>query len=150
MAPKITPTTAARRGSARPLRQGLRPDTCVDRRSPDAAGKDDENCGRESVARSETGHNENGLKPITGAALDGLQLSHPGIHIPARRFGSPHCTPGTGVNLWGASPLYISEVELRSIFECDQCNKSTRRRQLRGGNNPWRGSLRMCREADNS
>lgn len=52
------------------------------------------------------------------------------------------------MKLWGRSPRSISEVVLRSMLPCDHCNKSTRRRQLRGGNEPWRGSLRMCREAD--
>jgi hypothetical protein len=53
-----------------------------------------------------------------------------------------------GVNLWGANPLGFSP-----LYEFGTCLKdsipnvviqdaSTRRRQLRGGDDPWRGSLR--------
>ena len=46
-----------------------------------------------------------------------------------------------GVNLWGGSPLCDSGNRRRSKcqFECSE-RESTRRRQLRRGNEPWEGS----------
>ena len=54
-------------------------------------------------------------------------------------------TPDMGVNLWGASPLYENgNGSEDSIPNVNRPSKSTRRRQLRGGDEPWGGSLRMC------
>src|SRR6266508_6875080 len=46
------------------------------------------------------------------------------------------CTPGTGVNLWGGSPLY----ENLEVFIVVNTNKSTSRRQVRKGDRPCEGS----------
>ena len=59
-------------------------------------------------------------------------------------------TPDMGVNLWGVSPLYengsLKEDSTPNVISDRQ---STRRRQLRGGDEPWEGSLRTLDRCSN-
>ena len=49
------------------------------------------------------------------------------------------CTPGTGVNLWGESPLYMNPANVIDI------DTSTSRRQGRNREGPSEGSRRAKR-----
>jgi len=58
--------------------------------------------------------------------------------------GYPIGPPVMGVNLWGASPLYeTGSLKEYSIPNVHSDWQSTRRGQLREGDQPWKGSLRM-------
>jgi hypothetical protein len=59
-------------------------------------------------------------------------------HAAKRSAWNDLCTPGTGVNLWGASPLYENHG-----------NTSTSPRQGRKGDRPSEGSLRQTCEPTN-
>ena len=50
------------------------------------------------------------------------------------------CTPGTGVNLWGESPLYLNPVNVEYI------DTSTSRRQGRNREGPSEGKSRTARD----
>jgi hypothetical protein len=58
------------------------------------------------------------------------------------------CTPDMGVNLRGASPLdengNLKETSIPNVTPID---RSPRRRQLRGGDEPWGGSRSQSCEA---
>src|SRR4030042_3619154 len=53
------------------------------------------------------------------------------------------CTPGTGVNLWGESPLYVNPVNVKKNIDT-----STSRRQGRNREGPSKGSRRATLRAD--
>jgi len=54
------------------------------------------------------------------------------------------------IYLWGVSPLYENEgLKEGSVPTVTLIDKSTRRWQLREGDQTWERSLRMCRQADN-
>ena len=51
------------------------------------------------------------------------------------------CTPSMGVNLWGESPLCEIGILWRPYYQTDHSGEiNTRRKQLRGGDEPWEGS----------
>ena len=57
------------------------------------------------------------------------------------RSNSQPGTPSMGVNLWGESPLCEIGILLRPEIPNGYLGEiNTRRRQLRGGDEPWGGS----------